>query len=115
MSFPHSLVIIAPAALKPAANAIGEAIGWTGDNLSVPLSASGNEPATHYGCHAWAQAIAVAWLTGQAEPPASAYTPEQIAGVLAQLTISVDPDGLQGGEHFQAALAEAGLQRIEST
>ena len=113
MSYPHSLVIIAPAALKPAANAIGEAIGWTGDNLSVPLSASGTEPATHWACHAWAQEIAVAWLTGQAEPPESAYTPEQIAGVLAQLTISVDANGLQGGEHFAAVIADANLQRVE--
>lgn len=114
MSYDHSLVLIVPADLKDAANAMGQAIGWTGDNLSVPLSANGKEPATHYGCHAWAQDIAIQWLTGQAEPPASDYTPEQIAGVLSQIVVSVDANGLQGGEHFAAAIANANLQRIES-
>jgi len=93
---------------------MGQIIGWTGDNLSVPLSASGNAPATHYGCHAWAQEIAVAWLTGTPLPESFGIDQAQVDGLLSQIIVSVDVNGLQGGEHFASALAAANLKRIES-
>lgn len=44
-----SAVMIVPAALRDDANALGEELGWGPGNFSVPLSADGSEPATHYG------------------------------------------------------------------
>lgn len=114
MSYPHSLVLIVPSPLKDAANSMGQIIGWTGDNLSVPLSASGNAPATHFACHAWAQAIAAAWLTGTPIPESMGIDQAQVDGLLSQIIVSVDANGLQGGEHFANALTAANLKRIES-
>ena len=111
MSFNHSLVLIVPASLKDAANQMGQAIGWTGDNLSVPLSASGNAPATHYGCHAWAQDIAVAWLTGTPLPESMGVNQAQVDALLSQMTVSVDQG--EGREHFEAACQGAGLKAVE--
>lgn len=114
MSYPHSLVLIVPSPLKDAANSVGQIIGWTGDNLSVPLSASGNAPATHWACHSWAQAIAAAWLTGTPLPESFGIDQAQVDGLLSQITVSVDANGLQGGEHFAAVIADASLQRVEA-
>lgn len=112
MSYQHSLVLIAPAALKDAANAMGNALGWSGENLSVPLSANGQEPATHYGCHAWAMPIGVAIFTGQTTPVAEGYSPDQINALRAQMIVSVDAAGMSGSEHFAATLSAHGLQAI---
>lgn len=114
MSYSHSLVLIVPAALKDAANAMGQAIGWTGDNLTVALSASGNEPATHFGCHAWAQDIAVAWLTGTPIPESMGVDQSQVNGLLSQIVASVDADGLQGREHFDAVVLSNNLKELSS-
>lgn len=62
------------------------------DEHSVPLSATGAEPATHYGLHAWMDAA-----------------PEPHAGE----TVSARAD-LAGLAHFAAALSSAGLTRIVS-
>ena len=105
MSYAHSLVIICPAALKPAATALAEQLGWTGDNLTVPLSANGQAPATHFGCHAWAREDAVAVFT---TPNADA----QVEAVRAQLIVSARDD-LSAGEHFGAACAGATLSRVD--
>lgn len=110
-TFPHSLVLICPAAYKAAANAMGEALGWSGDNLPVALSASGQAPATHYGCHAWSQPSAVAIFTGQVTPEVEGVTPEQIDAIRTQLIVSVDQG--QGRAHFDAVCAANGLQTIE--
>jgi hypothetical protein len=48
-----SCVLILPNNQVATGNAVGEAMGWGPDNYSVPLSAKGLEPATHYGLHAW--------------------------------------------------------------
>ncbi len=47
-----SAVMIVPDAGLVAANAFGEAMGWGPGNYSVPLSPTGAEPATHWGCRA---------------------------------------------------------------
>ena len=62
------------------------------DEHSVPLSASGSEPVTHYGLHTW-----------------SDEAPEPLDGE----TISARTD-IVAGEHFEAVLADAGLMRVET-
>lgn len=51
MTFPVSLVMICPAAAMEQVSAIGVALGHSENEFSVPLSPTGNEPATHYGLH----------------------------------------------------------------
>jgi hypothetical protein len=48
-----SCVLILPDDQVATGNAVAEAMGWGPENYSVPLSADGSEPATHYGLHAW--------------------------------------------------------------
>lgn len=47
-----SAVLIVPAAYRDEANAFAVAQGWGENCLSVPLSPSGQEPATHWACRA---------------------------------------------------------------
>ena len=75
MSYDYSIVLIAPAALQDQANRVACALGhdtMPGRTYSIALSASGAEPVTHYGAHAWGQATFVATLyaTGVFPPPA---------------------------------------------
>ena len=90
---------------------MGQAIGWTGDNLTVALSASGSEPATHFGCHAWAQPIAIAWLTGTPLPESMGVNQAQVDGLLSQIIVSVDQG--EGSAHFEAVCDGAGLGVVE--
>lgn len=99
--------MLCPANVKAQAQALGEALGWTGDNFSVPLSANGQEPATHYGLHAWAREEAVAIFTG--ETPADVEGAEAIR---AQLIVSARDD-LSAGEHFEAVLTANSLSRLD--
>lgn len=45
-------VVVAPSSLKDAANQLAQSFGYGPNNFSVPLSADGSEPATHYGGNA---------------------------------------------------------------
>ena len=49
----EQLIAILMLAQVATGNAVGEAMGWGPASYSVPLSADGSEPATHYGLHAW--------------------------------------------------------------
>ncbi len=115
--FQNSVVLIAPAALRAAANALAEAMGWGPDNYSVPLSPGGAEPATHYGLHTWATDDFLATVAGAEAgelPPhlgGAGMAPAQVAGLIAQLIISVQGSAEQ---HFESVLAERGLQRVVS-
>ena len=74
-----SVVAIIPAAFKT-------------DEHTVPLSASGNAPATHYGLHTWAE-----------------EAPEPLDGE----SISARED-IVALEHFEAELADAGLKTLDA-
>jgi hypothetical protein len=66
-----SCVLIVPLAYHAAANQLAELMGWGPNSYSVPLSADGSEPATHYGLHAWVTPEFEAMIagTGQGEMP----------------------------------------------
>ena len=114
IGYPHSLVVICSDALK-------QQVLWLGMNLdppidgglSVPLSADGLDPATHWGAHAWASPEFVAIMTGHITPEIPGITPEEIAGVLSQITVSVDAEGLMMRAHFDHVLIDRGLQVVE--
>lgn len=98
-----SAVLILPAAYRDAGNAFGVAQGWGEDNFSVPLSATGLEPATHYGCRA---EVDQAFVESVQNP-----TPE--AAPLVSVMVSSFADNVQPYDHWVATLAENNLTRVE--
>ena len=110
-TYPHSLVVIAPAAMVPAASAMAAALGLAA-GFAVPLSASGADPATHYGLHSWVAATFKAYMTGEQVPDLQGYTADDIAALLGQLTVSVDAGGQTGKPHFEAVTGGLGLSVI---
>lgn len=110
MNYDTSLVMICPA---DALDAVGEAIaplGYSAAEFSVPLSAGGADPATHFGLCAWAQSeTALAWTIAPELPPLSS---DQLAWLRSTLIISTQTDGFPA-DHFAAVLAARGLRRIE--
>lgn len=119
MSYPHSLVVICPAAVRDNLLALGDAVGVAG-GMDVELSTSGSAPPTHYGSHSWAGPEFVAMMTGQAypDPLPEGVTTEQIDSILGACTVSVDPvvdeQVLAAREHFDHVLTLQGLQTITS-
>lgn len=109
MSFDRSFVMICPVAAKAAVEAIGQAIGYSGREFSVALSAGGAAPPTHFGLHTWAQPETVAMFMTDAAVPG--LSPEQIAWLRATLIMSASAE-ITGGAHFDAVCAAHGLQRI---
>ena len=97
-----SAVLILPAAYRDAGNAFGVAQGWGEDNFSVPLSATGLEPATHYGCRA---EVTEGFLAMMADPPADAVP------LLADMVSSFD-DNAAPFDHWTSVLAENNLARV---
>lgn len=116
-----SIVMIVPAALQDTANRLSCALGHDmlpGNTFSVPLSADGSEPATHYGCRTAAKQEFVDILTsaGTGDLPDIAWadfglTVEDIAPVLAALIVDVRPAELASG-HFDDVAEYSGLRRI---
>lgn len=98
-----SAVLILPAAYRDAGNAFGVAQGWGEDNFSVPLSATGLEPATHYGCRA---DVTEGFLAMMADPP-----PEAVP--LLAVMVSSFADGVQPYDHWIATIEANGLTRVE--
>jgi len=97
-----SAVLILPAAYRDAGNAFGVAQGWGEGNFSVPLSATGLEPATHYGCR---PDISQDFINLMADPP-----PEAVP--LLAVMVSSFADNVQPYDHWVATLAENGLMRV---
>lgn len=92
-----SLVLIAPDALKDAANALAEATGWGPGNLTRRL-VDGNG-AVWWACRADA---APADMARFADPSPAA------AAILAQMIVAPS-DSLTGLAHFNAVLAAHGM------
>lgn len=102
-----SCALIIPASYRAEMNSIGEAVGYGPNSLSVPLSADGSEPATHYACHTWCNQV---FLDMLANPPA------EFSGSPALANLAVHY--VQGGnptETFSTALQNAGLVRVGDT
>jgi hypothetical protein len=63
----HSMTLVAAEADRDAANAYFEGLGWGNPILTVPLSADGQLPVTHYGAHDMRTAEVVATLLAAKE------------------------------------------------
>ena len=127
-----SALLIIPAPLRAAANAVGEAMRWGPENYTVPLSSDG-ETITHYACRtdvympffvallAAGYDLTLAGMTPEQieavqaaldAMPAAPVIPPQAAAVLGALDIDLS-DTLWGADHAAVAMDARGLARIE--
>lgn len=116
MSYPHRLIIIVPAAAKQMADAAAAAVepdqSCTGPWFSVALSASGQEPATHWALYTSAtddmvsaMASALPQITG------AMFWRHDLNDVLVASNVT-EPAGQAWG--WQQSLAAAGLAVVQS-
>ena len=112
----QSCVLIITADLQAKADTISEIMGWGPNSYTVPLSATGQEPVTHYGLHAWVDPLFVDMIlaaqnTGTMPQPLSdAGMPQSdFTAVISALIASFRPDI---GSHWDDVLIANGLQRI---
>jgi hypothetical protein len=127
MSMTHSVVLIAPAEIKDRSDKIAcaFALGYDPlprDSFVRPLSADGRDPATHYGCHVWADTDFVAKLdaAGKGAPPPVdwgkfAMSEKDAADTAAALIVSVREIGAGSArQHWNEVLAAQSLQTIQA-
>jgi len=104
-NYVHSFVAIAPASSRAAANDLAEGLGWGPNNFSVPLSATGEEPPTHYGLVTNVTPSFLGLLDG------ATGAEKTVADLLA---FDTEPAGKRAPlEHFKALLGAQGLAVIE--
>ena len=125
-----SAVLIIPAAMTGAANAVGAAMGWGPDNYTVALSNHG-ATVTHWACRTDVSAgFLVILLAAGYDLTRAGMGPDAIAGVRAALDAGPAPvippgaatvlnalsvnlsDGLWGADHARAVTDATGLTRI---
>lgn len=106
-----SCVLILPASLRDKGNALGNAMGWGPDNYSVSLSPNGQEPATHYGLHAWVKQAFVDMVDAGVLPEGVDFPQADFAAIIDALVSSFRPD-MTG--HWQGVLDEQGLAVMEA-
>ena len=107
-----SAVLIIPEAQRDKANALGKALGHGPNNYSVALSATGAEPATHWGGRGEVTGDFIAMIAdaAQGNPPAGLdYPAADLAEVLAALIADFRAD-MAG--HFADVLAANGLRMV---
>jgi hypothetical protein len=110
----YSIVMIAPAATKDAANAIAEALGHGPNNFKATLSADG-QTVTHHGCRTQAQQSFVDLLAGMGQgefPPIEGADPQIIGAILGSLIIDIS-ENEDGFSHFNRVIEANGLTRFE--
>lgn len=117
MSMTASVVMLMPDALRDKANRLGCALGHDasplpGNTFLRGLSADGSEPATHWGCHTWADQsfLGVLGAAQQGALPPVAWgdfglTSQDVADVVAALIVSVDGIAANPRAHWATALA----------
>jgi hypothetical protein len=96
-----SLIAITPANFKPQAEELGNAMGHSGVEFTVPLTSTGGEQPTHFALHAWVGQTAADIWTGVTYPANTGFTQQQIDGVRNMLIISTN-ENITPSEHFTA-------------
>lgn len=89
------------------------------ETYSVPLSATGEDPPTHWGTHSWVEqewADQVEAAIGGTLPDVTwedyGLTEVEVTEAFAAMQLSTKPDGQHDG-HFDDFIATLGLQRIQ--
>ncbi len=111
-------MLIAPASLLDAANALAVAMGWSDGPAwpayTVPLSPTGGAPATHWGLRTGVTttfATMIDAAKGGVLPDAliGAFTPAQVAALVEALIIDIDQHAMG---HFDRIIAQADLLKL---
>ena len=117
MVYDNSFVAIVPAAVRTRANKLFEAMRWGPNNFSIPLSATGKNPATHYAFHAWetdnffadmADIVSTGW-------PEKWDTRPEALGLIRALIASMPRRAVKDvfpQTNFDDAINEQNLQRV---
>lgn len=116
-----SCTLILPAEFQRDGNLVSVALGhdeMPGSTYVVALSSNGDEPATHYGCHAWVTDAFVAAINAanggvlpRAPWAAVGLTESAVNDVIGALIMTTRDSSASEG-HFDATIAENGLQRV---
>lgn len=116
------LALILPAADQADGNALACALGHDmppGATFGVPLSPSGAEPATHFGCHGNVMPVFVDLVHGaqlgtlpELDWTAFGLTEARVHELATALIVSNDDSSADPLAHFDATAATAGLLRI---
>lgn len=111
--------MILPAALREPGDALSVAFGHADPGVSTfvaPLSADGQEPATHFATHTWASAQFIADLDAAQAATFAPLPPgvnaQELAALITAMTRSARPGEQTPSAHFEAVLAAHGLQRV---
>ena len=104
-----SCVLILPADLVDKGNALSEALGHGSPAYTVPMSATGQEPVTHWGLHTWASQSFLDLLAAGTMPEGLDYPQADFDAVMAGLIHSVAANHVW---HFDAACREHGLKPV---
>lgn len=110
-----SCVLILPLDQVATGNAVSEAMGWGSPAYTIPLSADGSKPATHYGLHTWSDEAFQAMLESQVYPPQveeAGITKADYDAMIGALVWSFWPDYTG---HFHSVTIEQGLQAVAIT
>jgi len=120
MSYPFSLALVISDANRVNANLLACVLGhdvYPGNTYSVPLAATAEGPATHWGCHSWVQQSFLDLLAGAAQgslPPVDwsevGLTEQDILVVLSDLKAS--PPQTEP-LNFDEWIATHGLVRVQ--
>ena len=114
----HSAILIIPAALKPQADAVGQAMDWGEISYTIKLT---DDPetgeVTHYASRADVSGQFVRWIKGVdplSDPAAQPVIDALIADFSPDPTYEGDepPPVLWGREHLDAVLLDQGLQLV---
>lgn len=115
----HVVAFLAPIEDAEACNRAANALGRSGENFSVRLSASGSEPASHLGGSANETGAFLAVLSAAPNLPEGMAWPEALAAedwkaVADHLMIASGPaNSTNAGLQFAELIAAHGLVRIE--
>lgn len=107
-----STVLMLPNTLVATGDAVAEAMGWGARNYSVPLSATGTAPATHYGLHAWTTESFRQMIETGYFPPELAQAGVTEAAFRAMLDALVSSFATDHAGHFDVATADSGLVAV---
>lgn len=99
-----SAILIIPAALCPAAEAVATAMGWGSPSYTIPLSDGSAEGATHWACRT---NVSPAFEALLADPPALPGLDAVLAGLIADISAET-----WGYPHLVQVAAAHGLDLI---
>lgn len=109
----YRMALIIQASARGAGNRVGEALGWGPESYTVPLSATGEPPATHYGLSSAATQRFVGMLQSASNGGViDGVDPSDLTLALSGLAYSIGPATENPVTQFDALCDQAGLLRV---